>query len=86
MDQQTFSKIIRYLEIYPGDPKANTLEAIFCHGFTRTQASQAFGLGLASVGQLVDRALRDLRRAGDLTGVYIEPVVRRGSPGRRKAP
>lgn len=29
------------------------------------------------------RVLADLRRAGDLTGVYIDPVIRRGIPGRK---
>ena len=85
MDSETFEKVLQYLELDPNDRRALALEALFVHRVTRSDAARAYGMSPASVGLVLDRALRDLRRAGDLTGVYIEPVIKRGMPGRRTA-
>lgn len=78
-----FEKILRYLDLDPSDRRAKVLKSLFVDNFTKTQAAEAFGMTNANVGLLTERVLRDLRRAGDLTGVYIEPVIRRGVPGRK---
>lgn len=83
MSNDTFSKILRYLQLDPEDQRAVALRCLFLDGMTRSETALAVGVAPSSLTTLVDRTLRDLRRAGDLTGVYINPVIRRGIPGRK---
>lgn len=83
MTNETFDKVAAYLGLHPSDRRRPLLHSIFVLNATKSEAATAFGFSKPSVGLIVDRALRDLRRAGDLTGVYIEPVIRRGIPGRK---
>lgn len=85
MDEVTFDRVINYLGLDRRDKKASLLHGLFVMGLTKSEAARAFGFTPANAGLTADRALRDLRRAGDLTGVYIEPTIRRGVPGRKAA-
>ena len=83
MDEVTFDRVINYLGLDRSDKRAGLLHGLFVLGLTKSEAAKAFGFTPANVGLTAERALRDLRRAGDLTGVYIEPTIRRGIPGRK---
>ena len=83
MDEQTFDRVINYLSLDRQDKRAALLHGLFVLGLTKSEAAKAFGFTRASAGLTAERALRDLRRAGDLTGVYNEPTIRRGIPGRK---
>ena len=83
MTNDTFSKVLDYLQLDPSDHRAVTLQCLLVGNMTRAEAARVSGMSAPSVNALVDRTLRELRRAGDLTGVYINPVIRRGVPGRK---
>ena len=83
MDEVTFDRVINYLGLDRRDKRAALLHGLFVLGLTKSEAAKAFGFTPANAGLTAERALRDLRRAGDLTGVYIEPTIRRGIPGRK---
>lgn len=85
MDEETFSRVVSYLGYNRDDKRSCLLHGLFVLGLTKSEAAKAFGFTSANAGLTADRALRDLRRAGDLTGVYIEPTIRRGTPGRKAA-
>lgn len=83
MDNETFDRVIRYLGLQRGDRRAELLRGIFTQNLSKSEAAKPLGFTPANAGLVVERALRDLRKAGDLTGVYLEPVIRRGIPGRK---
>lgn len=83
MDTETFSKVLNYLQFDQDDRRALALQCLFVGGMTKSEAARIVDMTPANLGSLVDRALRDLRRAGDLTGVYINPIVRHGIRGRK---
>lgn len=83
MTNDTFYKILRYLQLDPDDHRAVALNGLFVGGMTKAEAARASGMTPGNLNTFVARTLADLRRAGDLTGVYIDPVIRRGIPGRK---
>lgn len=83
MTNDTFYKILRYLQLDPDDHRAVALNCLFVGGMTKAEASRVSGMTPGNLTTFLARVLADLRRAGDLTGVYINPVIRRGIPGRK---
>lgn len=86
MTEDKFQKVLDYLQLDPTDRRSLALRCLFVAGMTRAETGRAIGMSQPNVSALADRTLRELRRAGNLTGVYIEPVIRRGVPGRKAKP